>query len=201
MTLNISINVKRIYSKVTFFFWCFQKLLLGMAACSNLKKQHLRYFGKQVSLTFQKIPSANGCLYWRKDVLLVQRIENDYLFCCSMFVGNRRFLIFNTHEQHTLRKQCPYQELFWPAFFLHFPAFGLNTETEYLSVFSPDAGKCGENANQNNSQQGHFLSVQMREYAGKMRTRITPNTDTFYPVIYDSKQIAHFKYQSQFIFL
>ena len=26
------------------------------------------------------------------------------------------------------RKKCPYSELFWFAFFPHFPAFGLNTE-------------------------------------------------------------------------
>ena len=38
----------------------------------------------------------------------------------------------------------------------HFPAFGLNTERYYFSVFSPNAGKCG-----------------------KMRIRITPNTDSF----------------------
>ena len=27
----------------------------------------------------------------------------------------------------------------------------------YLSVFSPNAGKCRENDNQNNSEYGHFL--------------------------------------------
>ena len=55
-----------------------------------------------------------------------------------------------------LHKKCPYSVLFWFAFFSHFPAFGLNTERYY--------------------------SVRMRENAGKMRTRITPNTDTFYAV-------------------
>ena len=48
-----------------------------------------------------------------------------------------------------------------PHFFPHFPAFGLNTErfsdTPYVSVFSPNAGKCGKNADQNNSEDGHFL--------------------------------------------
>ena len=38
-----------------------------------------------------------------------------------------------------------------PHFFLHFPAFGLNTERY------PNAGKCGKNADQNNSKYGHFL--------------------------------------------
>ena len=27
----------------------------------------------------------------------------------------------------------------------------------YLSVFSPNEGKCGKNAEQNNSEYGHFL--------------------------------------------
>ena len=27
----------------------------------------------------------------------------------------------------------------------------------YLSVFSPNAGKCGKNVDQNNSEYGHFL--------------------------------------------
>ena len=76
-----------------------------------------------------------------------------------------------------VHKKCPYSELFWSAFFPHFPAFGPNTEryTLYLSVFrrnagkcrknadqnnyvfSPNAGKCVKNADQNNSEYGHFL--------------------------------------------
>ena len=32
-----------------------------------------------------------------------------------------------------------------------------NMDTLYLSVFSPNAGKCGKNADQNNSEYGHFL--------------------------------------------
>ena len=55
----------------------------------------------------------------------------------------------------TLRKKPPYSELFWSTFFPHFPAFGLNTER--YSVFSPNAGKRGKNADQNNSQYGLFL--------------------------------------------
>ena len=30
-------------------------------------------------------------------------------------------------------------------------------DTEYLSVFSPNAGKCERNVGQNNSEYGHFL--------------------------------------------
>ena len=43
----------------------------------------------------------------------------------------------------------------------YFPAFGLNTERYSISPYS----------------------VQMRGNAGKMRTRLTPNTDTFYAAI------------------
>ena len=53
----------------------------------------------------------------------------------------------------------PYLELFWSAFFPHFPSFELNTES-----ISP-------------------YSVRMRENARKMRTRKTPNTNTFYAVV------------------
>ena len=56
------------------------------------------------------------------------------------------------HWRKTLRKKSPYSELFWSSFFPHFPTFGLNTER---------------------------YSVRMRENAGKMRTRITPNTENF----------------------
>ena len=53
--------------------------------------------------------------------------------------------------------------LFWSAFFPHFHAFGLNMESgEILSI----------------SQ----YSVRMRENSGKMWTRITPNTNSFYAV-------------------
>ena len=33
----------------------------------------------------------------------------------------------------------------------------IQRDTKYLSVFSPNAGKCGKNADQNNSEYGHFL--------------------------------------------
>ena len=59
-----------------------------------------------------------------------------------------------------LRKKCPYSQLFWSAFFPHFPAFG-------LSVFSPNAEKCGKNADQNNSEYGFFLrSVALSKEGG-----------------------------------
>ena len=47
-----------------------------------------------------------------------------------------------------MRKKSPYSELFWSAFFPHFPAFG------------PNAEKCGKNMDQNNSEYGHFLRTE-----------------------------------------
>ena len=44
----------------------------------------------------------------------------------------------------TLREKSPYSELFWPAFFPHFPA-------------CPNAGKCGKNADQNSNEYGLIL--------------------------------------------
>ena len=58
----------------------------------------------------------------------------------------------------SLRKKSPFSELFWPAFSRIFPySDGIRRDTEYLSVLSPNEGKCGKNAEQNNSQYGHFL--------------------------------------------
>ena len=33
----------------------------------------------------------------------------------------------------------------------------MRRDTKYLCVFGPNAGKCGKNADQNNSEYGHFL--------------------------------------------
>ena len=61
--------------------------------------------------------------------------------------------IFLFYVKLTLRQKNSYSELFWSAFFPHFPAFQLNTERYSVN-------------------------------AGKKRTRIIPNTDTFYAVSY-----------------
>ena len=57
---------------------------------------------------------------------------------------------------------CPYLELFWSAFFPHFPAFGLKTERYGVSVrIQSEYGKMRENVDQNNSEYEHFLSSVM----------------------------------------
>ena len=56
----------------------------------------------------------------------------------------KRWMIAKNVKAPPLRKKCPYAELFWSAF------------TEHLYVFSPNAGKCGKYADQNNSEYGLF---------------------------------------------
>ena len=61
----------------------------------------------------------------------------------------------------SLLKKSSHSELFWSAFFSHFPAFGLNTER--YSVSLRIQSECGK----------------MREKCGPEQI---PNTDTFYAV-------------------
>ena len=68
------------------------------------------------------------------------------------------FLNSTLSEIYALRRKCAYSELFWSAFFPH--SDWIRREMEYLSVFSPNAGKCG-----------------------KIRTRKTANTNTFYALV------------------
>ena len=68
---------------------------------------------------------------------------------------------------HALLKTSRYSELFWSAFFPDFHGVSLRIQSE-----------CGK----------------IRENPGKMRTRTTPNTDSFYAVwtfLYSLYQIIH----------
>ena len=51
---------------------------------------------------------------------------------------------------HTLRKKCPYSELFWSAF------SGIQTEYVEIQSISQYSVQIWENADQNNSEYGHF---------------------------------------------
>ena len=57
----------------------------------------------------------------------------------------------------SLRKKCPFSELFWPAFSRIFPYSDEYGEIRSISPYS----------------------VRMRENVGKTRSKITPNMDTF----------------------
>ena len=63
--------------------------------------------------------------------------------------------IIGVSDKGTLRKKCPYSELFWSSFFPHFPAFGLNTERYGVSLRIQS--KCGKNKDQNNSEYRLFV--------------------------------------------
>ena len=56
-----------------------------------------------------------------------------------------------TIKSNTLREKCPYSELFWSAF--------SRIRNEYGEIFriSPYSVRMRENADQNNSEHGHFL--------------------------------------------
>ena len=85
----------------------------------------------------------------------------------------------------TLRKNCPYSELFWSTFFPHFPSFRLTMER--YSVFGVILVHIFPAFSRIRTEHGEIRSIsphlaRMRENAGKIRTRITPNKDTFYAV-------------------
>ena len=87
-----------------------------------------------------------------------------------------KFLIKRIAFSHwlSLRKKCPYSELFWSAFFPHFPAFGLNTGRYSVSLrIQSECGKVRKNTDQNNSEYGHFLrSVSSQKVLSQMFGRV-----------------------------
>ena len=54
-----------------------------------------------------------------------------------------------------MREKCLNTEFFLVRIFSHLD--WIRRDTEYLSIFSPNAGKCGKNADQNYSEYRHFL--------------------------------------------
>ena len=53
----------------------------------------------------------------------------------------------------SLREKCPCSELFWPA------SSGIRTEYGEILGISPYSVRMRENADQNNSEYGHFYAV------------------------------------------
>ena len=119
--------------------------------CNNsLRLLAVRYcFAKVSILDICEVPGVNS------------EMSKLYIFFRYIFIFASNLLVIDNYfflitDRWTLRKKCPYPELFWSTFSPHFSAFGLNTE-RYLSVFSPNAVICGKNADQDNSEYGHFL--------------------------------------------
>ena len=59
--------------------------------------------------------------------------------------------VLHVEVKQSLRKKCPYSELFWSAF------SRIWTEYREILYISPYSLQIRENADQNNSECGHFL--------------------------------------------
>ena len=80
------------------------------------------------------------------DTMVQKPSFDSYLFMSSSFTYSA--------SQRSLRKK---RSVFRVILVRIFPAFGLNTENIEYRIFSPNAEKCGKNADQNNSEYGHFV--------------------------------------------
>ena len=114
---------------------------------------------------------------------------------------------------NTLRGKCPNTEFFLVRIFLHldwirrfteFYRVNLRIQSKYRKIRTRENSIFGQflhsvfflNFTCNKfcdftkiTQKREFYSVRMRKNAGKMRTRITPNTDIFYAVCISSRSI------------
>ena len=86
-----------------------------------------------------------------------------YLIWCS-------FRIPPVHRQielHCVKSVCiwSYSGMHFSRIFPHLD--WIRKDTEYLSVFSQNAGKCGKNADQNNSEYGYFLRSDVGNFPSK----------------------------------
>ena len=108
-------------------------------------------------------PNLFNCTFIYNQEKKTRRCKNlsDIRISCfemkTQSLPNAAFGIFYACYLLSRRKKSPYSELFWSAFFPHFPAFGLNTER-------------------------YGVSLRIQSECWEIWTRITPNTDTFYAV-------------------
>ena len=66
---------------------------------------------------------------------ILLKIDFFTIFARTLPIFLRVFPNFKCLQRRiSLRKKCPYLELFWSAFFPHFHAFGLNTERYGVSL-------------------------------------------------------------------
>ena len=80
------------------------------------------------------------------DTMVQKSSFDSYLFMSSSFTYSA--------SQRSLRKK---RSVFRVILVRIFPAFGLNRENIEYRIFSPNAEECGKNADQNNSEYGHFV--------------------------------------------
>ena len=73
-------------------------------------------------------------------------IDHGYIIYLHGFSFSRNCSIVSYSSTYALRKKCPYSELFWSAF-----------SRVFLLRISPYSVRMRGNAEQNNSECGHFL--------------------------------------------
>ena len=66
----------------------------------------------------------------------------DWILDSILLLVRQLSLFVTGYYWYSLRKKCPYSELFWTAFFPRFKAIGLNTDRYSVSVRIQS--KCGE---------------------------------------------------------
>ena len=82
------------------------------------------------------------------------------VLCCR----SRDTIRSNHFIRATLRKKCPYSELFWPVF------SGIRTEYGEILGISPYLVQMRENTDQNNSEYWHFLRIFSRDIYFRFKT-------------------------------
>ena len=110
-------------------------------------------FSRYCSIDSSSPPSYSYSIY------LSSKASVIFFFCCFLVFGY--VVICSCCERFhgffleiALRKKCSYSELFWSAF----SVLGLNTEK-------------------------YSVSLRVQSECGKIRTRVTPNTGTFYTLL------------------
>ena len=89
----------------------------------------------------------DNTLCWNAKIQKVlQSSRKSLCFKCFTFISCSNFTLIFRYS--TLRKKCPYSELFWPAFSCIL--------TKYGEILSPYSFRMRENADQNDSEYGHF---------------------------------------------
>ena len=105
--------------------------------------KHLLYFHIQTNKYYFGVPLSSN--YWEFKQVSNVSFGNYILLCyCYLY-------IFILKKTTSLRKKCPYSELFWSAF------SHIRTEYGEIRSISPYSVRMRENAGQNNSEYRHFL--------------------------------------------
>ena len=94
--------------------------------------------------------SENAYKPWKSHALHLSKLEkHSYKYCFKNMLG--KTISLKNLKRAALRKKCPYSEFFWSAF--------SRIWTEYRDILriSPNSVRTRENADQNNSEYGHFL--------------------------------------------